>query len=122
MSSRMHFRTGPIRMTSLSYLTRRQMLAASATGFGTIGLVGTLQAAGALPKLHTAAKAKRVIFLMMNGGPSHVDTFDPKPALKKYEGQKPTGNLQRSPKAGFMPSPFAFKAHGKNGVVMSELF
>lgn len=105
-----------------AYPTRRQMLAASATGFGTIGLAGTLQAAGALPKLHTPAKAKRVIFLMMNGGPSHVDTFDPKPALKKYEGEKPSGKLERTAKAGYMPSPFNFKPHGKSGVVMSELF
>ena len=57
----------------------------------------------------------------MNGGPSHVDTFDPKPALKKHAGDKPSG-LARSAKLGFMPSPFAFRPQGRSGVVMSELF
>jgi hypothetical protein len=103
-------------------LTRRQMLARCGAGFGMLGLAGSLQAAGNLPGLHAAAKAKRVIFLFMNGGPSHVDTFDPKPALKKYEGQKPSGKLERTAKAGYMPSPFEFKPHGQSGVVMSELF
>jgi hypothetical protein len=63
-----------------------------------------------------------VIFLFMNGGPSHVDTFDPKPALEKYSGQKPTGNLFRAAQAGFAPSPFCFQPHGQSGVVLSELF
>ena len=58
----------------------------------------------------------------MNGAPSHVDTFDPKPALKKHEGEKPTGKLFKAAKAGFKPSPFKFSAHGESGVVMSELF
>jgi hypothetical protein len=63
-----------------------------------------------------------VIFLFMNGGPSHVDTFDPKPALAQYQGQKPGGKLERSAKGGFLPSPFQFSPHGQSGVVMSELF
>jgi hypothetical protein len=63
-----------------------------------------------------------VIYLFMNGGPSHVDTFDPKPALQQYEGEKPSGKFERNAKLGYMPSPFAFRAHGRNGVVMSELF
>jgi hypothetical protein len=62
-----------------------------------------------------------VIFLFMNGAPSHVDTFDPKPALKKYEGDKPSGT-KRNRGAGYMPSPFKFRPHGESGVVMSELF
>jgi len=103
-------------------LTRRDMLKQTGAGFGMIGLAGSLQAAGSLPKLHSPARAKRVIFLFMNGGPSHVDTFDPKPSLLKYEGQKPSGNLYRAAKGGYLPSPFKFRPHGQSGVVMSELF
>mgnify|MGYP006147348367 CR=1 FL=1 len=74
-----------------SFLTRRQMLARMGGGFGALGLAGTFNQAGLLSASeltvgapHFAPKAKRVIFLMMNGGPSHVDTFDPKPALAKH--------------------------------------
>lgn len=106
--------------------TRRQMLAQTALGFGSIGLIGSLLQNGALGKeasgVHFPATAKRVIFLLMNGAPSHVDTFDPKPALQKYEGEKPTEKLERQAKAGYKPSPFKFQPHGENGVVMSELF
>ncbi|MGY8770981.1 MAG: DUF1501 domain-containing protein, partial [Pirellulales bacterium] len=69
--------------------------------------------------LHHAAKAKRVIFLFMNGAPSHVDTFDPKPKLAEHEGEVPEG---RNRAAGYMPSPFKFAPQGESGVVMSELF
>lgn len=64
---------------------------------------------------HFAPRAKRVIFLFMNGGPSHVDTFDPKPELKKQEG-KP------GPRGKFMPSPFQFARYGQSGIAMSELY
>src|SRR5690242_16544297 len=100
-------------------LTRREMLRRAGAGFGMLGLAGALYA-GRGP--HFKARAKRVIFLFMNGGPSHVDTFDPKPALKKHEGQKPGGAVARTAKLGFLPSPFAFRPHGRGGVVMSELF
>jgi hypothetical protein len=122
-------------------LTRRDLLARAGAGFGLLGLAGALDAAGLLGAAaaapgadapgspsapgspqHFPARAKRVIFLFMNGGPSHVDTFDPKPALKKYEGQKPDGSFGREAKLGFMPSPFAFRPHGQGGVVMSDLF
>ena len=57
----------------------------------------------------------------MNGAPSHVDTFDPKPALEKYAGQQPGGNLYKKSKgSGFMPSPFKFARHGKSGLEVSE--
>ncbi|QDU61738.1 hypothetical protein Pan216_26010 [Planctomycetes bacterium Pan216] len=113
--------------------TRREFLHQAGAGFGMLGLAGTLQAAGLLGNQtpanlasipHFPPKAKRVIFLFMNGAPSHVDTFDPKPALRKYAGQKPSKDDKgRKPRgAGFMPSPFKFKAHGQGGVVMSELF
>ncbi len=73
---------------------------------------------------HFAGKAKHVIHLFMNGGPSHVDTFDPKPALQKYAGQAlPTGNLQTERKTGAaFPSPFKFQKYGQSGIEVSELF
>src|SRR5256885_12686483 len=114
-------------------VSRREMLRRTAIGFGSIGLAGTMQAAGLLgqasaattggaPGLHFAPRAKRVIYLFMNGGPSHVDTFDPKPALRDREGEVPTSNTMRKKKGGFVPSPFEFAAHCASGVVMSELF
>ena len=111
-------------------VSRREMLRRTAIGFGTIGLAGTMQAAGLLAatssrpaqRLHFAPRAKRIIYLFMNGGPSHVDTFDPKPALKEHEGEVPDKNTMRKKKGGFVPSPFAFAPHGQSGVVMSELF
>jgi hypothetical protein len=116
-----------------SLWTRRDLLRRAGAGFGLLGLTGALEAAGLLgtaqassataaERTHFPARAKRVIFLFMNGGPSHVDTFDPKPALKKHEGEKPSGQFARNAKLGYMPSPFAFRPHGRSGVVMSELF
>jgi uncharacterized protein (DUF1501 family) len=112
-------------------MTRRDLLRRAGTGFGLLGLAGALDAAGMLgtaqaaakaARTHYPARAKRVIFLFMNGGPSHVDTFDPKPALKQYEGEKPSGKLFKAARGGYVPSPFAFRPHGQSGVVMSELF
>jgi hypothetical protein len=106
-------------------LTRRDALRLAGAGFGMVGLAGALQEAAAAPDRtpHFAAKAKRVIFLFMNGAPSHVDTFDPKPALEKHAGEQPDGKLYKaSAGSGYMPSPFRFAAHGESGVVMSELF
>ena len=104
-------------------ISRRQMLAQAGAGFGMLGLAGTLNGAGLLSSgasgTHFAPRAKRVIFLFMNGAPSHVDTFDPKPALRKYEGKVPEGKSRAS---GYMPSPFKFQPHGESGLVMSELF
>jgi hypothetical protein len=103
------------------------MLQRMCGGFGLLGLAafaGARSTEGALaaPKLpHFAPRAKRVVFLFLNGGPSHVDTFDPKPALKQYEGQQPTGKLYNKNKGtGFMPSPFAFAQHGQSGLEVSE--
>src|SRR5687768_13403838 len=80
-------------------LSRRDMLRRAGGGFGMLGLAGALQAsgltgtaaAGTAQAPHAAARAKRVIYLFMNGAPSHVDTFDPKPALAKHEGEAPEG-------------------------------
>src|SRR5438270_11951334 len=108
-----------------SSLTRRDLLGRVGAGFGLLGLAGALESAGLLAAAGRSplrARAKRVIFLFMNGGPSHVDTFDPKPALMKYAGVKPTGKCERNAKLGYMPSPFAFGRHGQSGVQMSELF
>jgi hypothetical protein len=114
-------------------ISRREMLLRAGMGFGFVGLTGTHHAAGRFDspstaidglksRTHFAPKARRVIFLFMNGGPSHVDTWDPKPALEKHAGQKPSGKLFREAKAGFIPSPFQFRPQGRSGVVMSELF
>ena len=65
---------------------------------------------------HYAAKAKHVIFLFMNGGPSHVDTFDYKPMLEKWSHKK--GYKGRK----YMPSPFEFTQHGTNRIWVSELY
>lgn len=113
--------------------TRRRALARIGGGFGTLGLIGAMQASGSLVAsaeggsrphgLHFPARARRVIFLFMNGAPSHVDTFDPKPALARHEGEDPPSEKPRKQKTtGLMPSPFRFSPQGNSGVVMSELF
>jgi hypothetical protein len=110
--------------------SRREMLCRLGAGFGTVGMLsamestGRLQAGGTAAEggLHHPARAKRVIFLFMNGAPSHVDTFDPKPALAKHEGESPSEDIAgKNRAAGYMPSPFKFAPHGESGVVMSEL-
>ncbi|MBU6173390.1 MAG: DUF1501 domain-containing protein [Planctomycetes bacterium] len=119
--------------------SRRQWLARTGTGFGTLGLAtvladdgllaaNTAQSPSASPlaprQSHFAARAKRVIFLFMNGGPSHVDTFDPKPMLEKYAGQQPEELVKNYPRAkgNLFPSPFQFQKYGENGVDVSELY
>ena len=116
-------------------LTRRQMLARSGMGLAMLGLADIFSAeAGAdvagynnpmLPKApHFPARAKHVIHIFANGGPSHVDTFDPKPALAKYAGQMlPSENLRTERKTGAAyPSPFTFRKYGQSGIEASELF
>jgi hypothetical protein len=107
-------------------ISRRHLLQTAGAGFGAVALAGAFEQAGLLAaarQMDVAPKAKRVIFLFMNGAPSHVDTFDPKPALAEHAGEQPSGELYRKTKgSGYMPSPFAFAPHGESGVVMSELF
>jgi hypothetical protein len=108
-------------------------------GFGALALADLLGQAGLLtPAAHAAdalnplapkrphfpARAKRVIHIFLNGGPSHVDTFDPKPALQKYAGKElPTPNLRTERKTGAaFPSPFKFQKYGASGIEVSELF
>ena len=107
--------------------TRRQMLRRMCTGFGMVGLAATLGHSAARSAMsqpvarHLAPRAKRAIFLFMNGGPSHLDTFDPKPALAKYEGQQPSGDIYKKSKgSGFIPSPLRFAKHGHSGIDVSE--
>ncbi len=121
------------------FLTRRQLLSKMGNGFAGIGLAGLLSSESAnaavetlpksinplSPKLSPLpGKAKRVIFLFLNGGPSHVDTFDPKPMLTKYHGQPlPYSNLATERKTGTcFRSPFEFKKYGKSGIEVSDVF
>jgi uncharacterized protein DUF1501 len=111
-------------------LSRRRAIQSLCGGLGSVGLSALLGEKPALaasvgryagPKL--PAKAKQVIFLFMAGGPSQIDTFDPKPNLLKYQGQRPDAVNLRTERqtGGLLPSPFAFKKHGQNGVDVSEL-
>lgn len=112
-------------------MTRRQMLEIMGGGFGLVGLQGSGAAATSTmgdplaPKPpHFPAKAKRIINLFLNGGPSQVDTFDPKPMLDKYNGKPaPSGNLKTERKTGnLLKSPFTFQHYGKSGIEVSEIF
>ena len=104
-------------------LNRRDFLSQLGGGFGLAALQGTLQAESAR-KPHFAPKAKHVIFLFLNGGMSQVDTFDPKPALTKYNGQPMPGPKIRTDRASgeLMRSPFEFRPHGQSGLEVSEIF
>jgi hypothetical protein len=117
------------------FLTRRELLHRCGMGFGLLGLTGVLAADGRLnaatavsplaPKAPPLTpKASRVVHLFMNGGPSHVDTFDPKPMLDKYHGKPlPTANLRTERKTGAaLRSPFKFRRYGKSGIEVSDLF
>lgn len=108
-------------------MTRRDVLKTMGSGFGLLGLGQT--AASAAPSIapqgpHFPPKAKQVIYLFLNGGPSQVDTFDPKPMLSKYHGSPmPAGNLKTERKTGnLLKSPFSFQKYGQSGLEMSELF
>ncbi|MFN7735675.1 MAG: DUF1501 domain-containing protein [Pirellula sp.] len=129
-----------IASNSIGELSRRALLQRFGTGMGALGLAGVLGQQGAIsgepvgpsgsrnplaPKLPMfQPRAKRVIHLFMNGGPSQVDTFDPKPSLTKYDGQRPPGaDLKTERKTGgLMKSPFRFDRHGESGLEISEIF
>ena len=108
--------------------SRRDMLRRSGVGFGMLGLAGLLAEKGSADlgqplKHHFAPKAKRVIHFFLNGGPSHVDTFDPKPALLKYAGQSiPNMRITERKTGHAFPSPFKFQKYGQSGIEVSELF
>jgi hypothetical protein len=79
-------------------------------------------------KPHFPARAKHAVFLFMNGGPSHVDTFDPKPALTQYDGSPyqrkdvPVVGSNGRPVGHLMQSPFPFRKHGRSGLEISSLY
>jgi hypothetical protein len=105
--------------------SRRDLLSAIGGGFGLLGLGRTMEGAATAPRgPHFAPKAKHVIYLFLNGGPSQVDTFDPKPALTKYHGKPaPSGNLRTERKTGaLLGSPFQFHKCGQSGLEISEIF
>src|SRR5215204_6275752 len=114
--------------------TRRQMLLRTGMGFGAMSLAGVFginpfaEGAAALapgklanplaPKQpHFPVKAKHVIHIFASGGPSHVDTWDPKPMLEKYADQSIPGSNGIA-----FPSPFKFEKHGQSGIEVSEVF
>ncbi|MFN0019933.1 MAG: DUF1501 domain-containing protein [Pirellulaceae bacterium] len=116
-------------------LSRRQMLSQMGAGLGMAGLASLLcdRSANAAPASmsplaarlpHFAPKVKHVIHIYLNGGPSQVDTFDPKPILAKYDGQPlPAGNLTTERHTGAaMGSPFKFAKYGQSGLEISEIF
>ena len=127
-------------------LSRRDWLSRMGGGFGTLGLASVLAQAGDIATFangansseadsparplaprppHFPARAKRVIFLFMNGGPSHLDTFDPKPMLAKYAGQRPeaiAASTKRPNRGVLMPSPFSARPYGQSGIEVTELF
>src|SRR4051794_36562293 len=120
-------------MSAFVPLTRREFLRHSGMGFAAVGLAGLLGSETAqatptnplTPKApHFPGKARRVIHLFMNGGPSHLDTFDPKPALARYAGRTlPRPNLRTERRTGAaFPSPFRFGRHGHSGIEVSEIF
>jgi hypothetical protein len=115
-------------------LSRRTLLQRSAGGFGFLALqalLGQEQVKGAVSNPlvskapHFPAKAKRIVFLFMKGGPSHVDTFDPKPLLQRDDG-KPfpfkQPRIQFAETGKLLKSPWKFKQYGESGLPVSELF
>lgn len=102
-----------------SALSRRDLLRATTAGFGWLAFQGMAQA-NPLAAARLTAKAKRVIFLCMAGGPSHVDTFDYKPQLKKDDGGAAPGDFRRGTQ--LLGSPFEFRQRGDSGLWISDLF
>lgn len=129
----------------LDGMSRRQMLRRCGSGFGAVALAAlqcnqafsrasassekltgkALSVAGHGP--HHRVRAKNVIFLYMDGGPSQIDTFDPKPMLKKYDGQDPGGLFDVKPtqfnnNGNVLASPWKFNQYGESGTPVSDLF
>src|SRR3954464_6108882 len=127
-----------------SLVTRRQFFGRTATGIGALALGSLLNerlfaaevdpastAHGVLPALHFAPKAKRVIYLFMSGGPSHIDLFDYKPKLREHHGQELPASIRMGQRITGMTSGqksfpcvapmFKFAQHGRSGTWVSEL-
>lgn len=142
----MHDCNEPSSLTGLlsqPFLTRRETLARMGTGLGMLGLIGLLKDQGLAGNVVSDSRApvsknplapkppqytprvKRVIHIYLNGGPSHIDTFDPKPLLKKYAGKKLPESIHLSterPTGNAFPSPFKFSKYGESGLEISEIF
>ncbi len=121
-------------------LTRRDMLLHCANGFGMVALASLLSddaqsqpavgggpAFGVLRSLHHPPRARNVIFLYMDGGPSQVDTFDYKPMLERYHGRDPHSVFRVEPTqfnnvGRVMASPWGFRQYGQSGLWVSDLF
>jgi hypothetical protein len=110
--------------------SRRQVLRRAGAGFGSLALAALLaDEAAAAPAAnplaprppHFPARARRVIFLFMPGGPSQVDTFDPKPRLTRDNG-KPAPKLYLGQRRNLLASPWKFRKRGQSGLEVSELF
>lgn len=102
-------------------LSRRHVLAGASAGFGMLAA----RALGGMP-VHSRPQAKNIIFCFMDGGPSHVDTFDPKPMLKKHEGKAigasaVTKRSQSTASRVWMGSPWEFRQRGQSGLWVSDL-
>jgi hypothetical protein len=117
--------------------SRREALRRSGMGMGWLGAAALLQAGRSAPAgeadvrprspaarpPHFAPRARAVIHLFANGGPSHLDTFDRKPLLERYAGRPVPNTLPTERRTGAaLPSPFAFSRHGESGLEVSELF
>ena len=121
--------------------TRRRLLQTGAIGFGNLAFTAMLYQSGCLQQRahaaeasvgdggskhpHFVPRAKRVVFLFMKGGPSHVDTFDPKPQLDRDDGKPLPFDLPRvtfAKQGHLLKSPWKFQRHGESGLPVSELF
>ena len=115
-----------------AFCSRRQMLRQSSLGIGALGLASLLGEQGCAGfagdefgdrQSHFPGSAKRVIHFFLNGGPSHVDTFDPKPSLSRFDGKTLPDTLTTERKTGAaFPSPFPFRRYGESGIPVSDLF
>src|SRR5437762_13299932 len=119
-------------------ISRRALLQNASCGFGLLGLMSMLAEESKLqcatkvdnplaPKPpHFTPRAKRVIFLFMHGGPSHIDTFDPKPRLTQDNGKplpfKRPLTFAEGQVGGLLKSPWEFKRYGQSGIEVSDLF
>ena len=110
-------------------LTRRDLLRAGTLGIGSLALSHLLASEFQAGALHHPQRAKNVIFLHMVGGPSQMDTFDPKPELDKWDGKSLPEEVTRGQKLSFIKpdaraikSPYEFRLRGESGMAMSELF
>ena len=126
-----------LRLLESGFPSRRNLLTRMGTGLGMLGMVGLLSDEGRLlagpgessplaPRQpHFPAKAKHVVHIYLNGGPSQVDTFDPKPLLAKYDGKPLPSDSKLTTErhtGAAMGSPFKFHKYGKSGIEISEIF